>query len=158
MHGGRAVVAGDLDDWPFSSLHGHESRGLFRAEAQLVDAVVKFQPDWPAAEHLSGDGGGGGERLLRGALERGAIIPLAGLSAAIVETSSPRAALAYAEALSVVSTIAERSGAYTLRRILDFIDAGDGVDAALRKAIALDLAGLEELWLEALRDRYGIRS
>lgn len=110
------------------------------------------------AEHLSGDGGGGGERLLRGALERGAIIPLAGLSAAIVETSSPRAALAYAEALSVVSTIAERSGAYTLRRILDFIDAGDGVDAALRKAIALDLAGLEESWLEALRDRYGIRS
>ena len=55
VHGGRAVVAGDLDDWPFSSLHGHESRGLFQAEAQLVDAVVKFQPDWPAAEHLSGD-------------------------------------------------------------------------------------------------------
>ncbi|MCW5582090.1 MAG: hypothetical protein KIS72_12185, partial [Luteimonas sp.] len=52
---GRAVVSGDLDDWPFSSLSGHESHGLFRAEAQLVDAVVKFQPDWPAADHLSGD-------------------------------------------------------------------------------------------------------
>ena len=55
VHGGRAVVSGDLDDWPFSSLDGHQARGLFRAEAQLVDAVVKFQPDWPAADHLSGD-------------------------------------------------------------------------------------------------------
>jgi len=52
---GRAVVSGDLDDWPFSSLAGHQSRGLFQAEAQLVDAVVKFQPDWPAADQLSGD-------------------------------------------------------------------------------------------------------
>ena len=52
---GRAVVSGDLDDWPFSSLAGHQARGLFRAEAQLVDAVVKFQPGWPAADHLLGE-------------------------------------------------------------------------------------------------------
>lgn len=55
VHNGRALLSGDLDDWPFSSLAGHGSRGLFQAEAQLVDAVVKFLPDWPAADHLSGD-------------------------------------------------------------------------------------------------------
>ncbi|MCA0394157.1 MAG: TIGR02099 family protein [Proteobacteria bacterium] len=55
VRGGRAVVSGDLDAWPFSSVDGHQAQGLFQAEAQLVDAVVKFQPDWPAADHLNGD-------------------------------------------------------------------------------------------------------
>lgn len=47
---GRAVVFGDLDDWPFL-----DNDGLFHASARLVDAAVKFQPDWPAAEHINGD-------------------------------------------------------------------------------------------------------
>lgn len=107
------------------------------------------------AEYLSEGWDGSKEPMLRGAMERGTLIPLANLSAAIGGGS---AALAYAESLSVVATIVDRSGAYTLRRILDFIDAGDDLDAALRKSIALDLAGLEESWLGALKDRFGIRS
>ena len=49
---GRAVVSGDLDDWPFRT---GENRGLFEATGRLAGAVVKFQPDWPAAEHIDAD-------------------------------------------------------------------------------------------------------
>ncbi|WP_462116391.1 YhdP family protein, partial [Lysobacter xanthus] len=47
---GRAVVVGDLDDWPF---RGHE--GVFEARAHVAGGVVKFQPDWPAAEDVDAD-------------------------------------------------------------------------------------------------------
>jgi uncharacterized protein (TIGR02099 family) len=53
---GRAVVSGDLDDWPFKpGGQGEPPKGLFEADGRLSDAVVKFQPDWPAADHLDGD-------------------------------------------------------------------------------------------------------
>jgi uncharacterized protein (TIGR02099 family) len=44
---GRAVVSGDLDDWPFLG-----GTGLFRAEADLVDATIRFQPQWPALDQF----------------------------------------------------------------------------------------------------------
>ncbi len=58
LQGGRlrdvhAVVAGDLDDWPFRSEPGLAGAGVFRADARIVDGTVKFQPDWPAAEQLN---------------------------------------------------------------------------------------------------------
>src|SRR5690606_4921242 len=46
--------SGDLDDWPFSTHDDAQAKGNFHAEAELVDAVVKFQPDWPAAERING--------------------------------------------------------------------------------------------------------
>ncbi len=49
VRNGNAVVSGDLDDWPF-----RDRNGLFRADADLVGAVLKFQRDWPAAEALDG--------------------------------------------------------------------------------------------------------
>ena len=53
---GRAVVSGDLDDWPFrQQADGSAAKGLFRAEVTVADATLKFQPDWPAAEHFAGD-------------------------------------------------------------------------------------------------------
>ncbi|MDH5835692.1 YhdP family protein [Luteimonas kalidii] len=52
---GQALVSGDLDDWPFSTLRGDQHAGLFQADARLVDATVKFQPDWPALEQLAGE-------------------------------------------------------------------------------------------------------
>lgn len=52
---GRAVVSGDLDDWPFRAEGGHAAKGLFQADARLDGAVVKFQPDWPPADHLDGE-------------------------------------------------------------------------------------------------------
>ncbi|MGN7725778.1 YhdP family protein [Luteimonas sp. 22616] len=53
---GRAVVSGDLDDWPFQAgTQGQAAKGRFEATARLAGAVVKFQPDWPAADHLDGD-------------------------------------------------------------------------------------------------------
>lgn len=51
---GRAVVSGDLDDWPFKARAGQPPAGLFHAEAELVDATLKFQPDWPAAHGMQG--------------------------------------------------------------------------------------------------------
>ena len=44
---GRAVIRGDLADWPF-----RDFAGRFEAHADLDDMVLKFLPDWPAAEHL----------------------------------------------------------------------------------------------------------
>ena len=38
----RALVTGDLDDWPF---RGHQGR--FEGRATLDNATLKFQPDWP---------------------------------------------------------------------------------------------------------------
>ena len=48
----HAIVAGDLADWPFRNEPGMAGAGVFRAEAQLENGMVKFQPDWPAAEHM----------------------------------------------------------------------------------------------------------
>ena len=47
---GKALVAGDLDDWPFE-----DNDGRFEATAHIADATVRFQPDWPAAEQVDLD-------------------------------------------------------------------------------------------------------
>lgn len=53
---GRAVVSGDLDDWPFHpSPDGGAGAGLFHASARIEDGVIRFDPGWPAAEDLEGD-------------------------------------------------------------------------------------------------------
>lgn len=54
VRNGRAVVSGDLDDWPFTAPPGGAPTGLFHAEADLVDTTLAFQPDWPPAERLQG--------------------------------------------------------------------------------------------------------
>ncbi|GGK07266.1 YhdP family protein [Luteimonas terricola] len=51
---GRAVVSGDLDDWPFAAVGDSAGAGLFHASARLEDAVVRFDPGWPAAEGIAG--------------------------------------------------------------------------------------------------------
>jgi len=43
----RALVTGDLDDWPF---RGHEGR--FEARAMLGNATLKFQPGWPPLQNV----------------------------------------------------------------------------------------------------------
>ena len=45
LENGRALVSGDLDHWPF-----REGEGRFEASADIRDGVLKFQPEWPAAE------------------------------------------------------------------------------------------------------------
>ncbi|HEY0503513.1 MAG TPA: YhdP family protein [Lysobacter sp.] len=50
LHDGRAVVSGDLDDWPF-----RDRDGLFDARARIDGGVIKFQPDWPAVDSLGAD-------------------------------------------------------------------------------------------------------
>jgi len=49
LEGGRALINGDLDDWPFT---GHQGR--FEAEARIADTRLKFHPGWPEAEQLAG--------------------------------------------------------------------------------------------------------
>lgn len=51
---GRAVVSGDLDDWPFQSGPDGAGAGLFHASARLEGAEVRFDPGWPAANALDG--------------------------------------------------------------------------------------------------------
>jgi uncharacterized protein (TIGR02099 family) len=55
LEGARAIVSGDLDDWPFRGTPGDPARGLFQVTARLADTTLKFQPDWPAATHVEGD-------------------------------------------------------------------------------------------------------
>lgn len=52
VRGGRAVVSGDLDQWPFRARDGEPAQGLFHATARIEDATVRFAPDWPAAEGM----------------------------------------------------------------------------------------------------------
>jgi uncharacterized protein (TIGR02099 family) len=47
---GHAIVSGDLDDWPFVG-----NNGRFECLGRIADATLKFQPDWPAAEHVDAD-------------------------------------------------------------------------------------------------------
>ncbi len=54
VEGGRALLSGDLDDWPFRGSGGGAAAGVFRAEARLDQAVVRFQPGWPPAERVDG--------------------------------------------------------------------------------------------------------
>ncbi|MDQ3510783.1 MAG: hypothetical protein M3414_03670, partial [Pseudomonadota bacterium] len=44
---GRAVVSGDLDQWPFAGTDGR-----LQASARVTDATVRFRPDWPAVERV----------------------------------------------------------------------------------------------------------
>jgi uncharacterized protein (TIGR02099 family) len=48
--GGRLVLQGDLDDWPF-----RDNTGVFDAEAALEDVVLDYRPgEWPRGEGISG--------------------------------------------------------------------------------------------------------
>lgn len=51
----HAVVAGDLDDWPFRNEPGMAGAGVFRADTHIDNGSIKFQPEWPAAEHMDAD-------------------------------------------------------------------------------------------------------
>lgn len=47
---GRALVSGDLDDWPFT-----DRNGRFEATARIADATLQYQPGWLPAEQLNAD-------------------------------------------------------------------------------------------------------
>lgn len=47
---GRAVLRGDMADWPFAD---HEGR--FEARGKVNDATVAFDPQWPHARHITAD-------------------------------------------------------------------------------------------------------
>lgn len=46
---GDVVLSGDLDDWPF-----RDNEGRFEAVARLEGLALRFQPEWPRAENLTG--------------------------------------------------------------------------------------------------------
>jgi len=50
VSGGRGLVAGDLDDWPFL-----REDGRFEATATIRDGHVRFQHDWPPLESMQAD-------------------------------------------------------------------------------------------------------
>jgi len=55
LHDVHAVIAGDLDHWPFRGEGGIAAPGKFRVDARLAGATVKFNPQWPAAENMDAD-------------------------------------------------------------------------------------------------------
>lgn len=50
LHDGRAVITGDLDDWPF-----RDNTGLFEATGRISGATIRFDEDWPVARDLDAD-------------------------------------------------------------------------------------------------------
>ena len=52
---GRAVIAGELENWPFKSPVGAVPTGVFDARATLQDMRVKFNADWPATSDMDAD-------------------------------------------------------------------------------------------------------
>ncbi|WP_299342767.1 YhdP family protein [uncultured Pseudoxanthomonas sp.] len=66
VRNGRAIVSGDLDDWPFN-----DRDGRFEAVANIERGQFKFQPEWPPLEQVDADIafiGNGFELKGRGAL------------------------------------------------------------------------------------------
>lgn len=55
VRNGRAVIAGDLDDWPFKSIAGAPPKGVFDARATLQDMRLKFHRDWPATSDMDAE-------------------------------------------------------------------------------------------------------
>ena len=52
LEGAHALVSGDLDDWPFRE---EQHAGRFQVDARIAGATLKFQPGWPAIEHVDAD-------------------------------------------------------------------------------------------------------
>lgn len=50
MRDGRALLVGDLDDWPFRSDEASPAEGVFRADVRISDGVLRFHRDWPALD------------------------------------------------------------------------------------------------------------
>lgn len=55
VRNGRAVIVGDLDDWPFVSVAGAPPKGIFDARATLQDMRVKFNNGWPATADMDAE-------------------------------------------------------------------------------------------------------
>ena len=55
VRGGRAVIAGELEDWPFKSIAGAPPKGVFDARATLQDMRLKFQDEWPATSDMDAE-------------------------------------------------------------------------------------------------------
>ncbi len=60
VRGGRAVIAGELENWPFrlpagAPPTGAAPNGVFDARATLQDMRVKFNADWPATTDMDAD-------------------------------------------------------------------------------------------------------
>ena len=55
VRNGRAVIAGELENWPFRSPAGAVPTGVFDARATLQDMRVKFNADWPATSDMDAD-------------------------------------------------------------------------------------------------------
>jgi uncharacterized protein (TIGR02099 family) len=47
---GRALVSGDLDDWPFL-----DNDGRFEATARIAQGRFKFNPEWPTLDQVDAD-------------------------------------------------------------------------------------------------------
>jgi uncharacterized protein (TIGR02099 family) len=55
VRNGRAVISGDLDDWPFKPLAGAPPKGVFNARATLENMRLKFHNEWPATGDMDAD-------------------------------------------------------------------------------------------------------
>nr|MDQ3056707.1 hypothetical protein [Pseudomonadota bacterium] len=58
LHDGHAIIAGDLDDWPF-----RDGNGSFTATGTIRRGNIKFHADWPAFEISEADVGFAGNGM-----------------------------------------------------------------------------------------------
>ena len=62
VHDGHAIVSGDLSEWPFAGDAAHNADtsgvvhgGMFKATGHIAGALLKFDPQWPALDHVDAD-------------------------------------------------------------------------------------------------------
>jgi hypothetical protein len=107
---------------------------------------------WLGGRYSEVMGLGRGRALTKAALFK-SLIPLGKLNRRFPKDRRQRL-LAYEESKSVVEYIKGKYGTEALLSILESLRAGDGMDAAMRKAVSLSLDGLEQEWHGHLRRRH----
>ncbi len=118
----------------------------------LTFSCLSFVPTW-LHEGLAMVGEGGLEAnqrtLFEQAVADNTLPSLRSLSGGFSEESS-RANLSYAVSYSVVNFLVERYGRQTMSALLDSLQRGETIDAALTALYGFDVDGLEDAWRAAI--------
>ncbi len=118
----------------------------------LTFSCLSFVPTW-VHEGLAMVGEGGLEdyqrTLFEQALAADSLPSLRSLSGGFSEESS-RANLSYAVSYSVVNFLVERYGRQRIALLLDALQRGETIDAALTAVYGFDVDGLEDAWRTAI--------
>lgn len=146
----------------FDSLLPHEIGHIIFREVIGGSRRVPLWLEEGVASYLEQAKRFGSEKLIVGALEKGAFIPFKDLNLVDGESLRQRSdvILFYAESVNVVSFLLEKFGTYPFNEFCRKIKEGKSLDDALNYAYfdIRSTAGLSEAWEKQLRDKIRAKS